>query len=87
LVSHSSADDNYVAEMESFLRAAGFDEVFNDGSGIKPDERLWPKIEEGITDCESLVVVITAGVSVGIARGRPRGCRKTDQRLRLPPPR
>ncbi len=44
-VSHSSADDRYVAEMESFLRAAGFEEVFNDVSAIKPDEKFWPKIE------------------------------------------
>ena len=40
-VSHSSADDRYVAEMESFLRnAAGFDEVFNDVSAIQPDEKF-----------------------------------------------
>ena len=31
-VSHSTSDDRYVAEMESFLRAAGFDDVFNDKS-------------------------------------------------------
>ena len=58
-VSHSTSDDRYVAEMESFLRAAGFDEVFNDVSAIEPDEKFWPKIEEGITNCETLVVVIT----------------------------
>ena len=51
-VSHSSADDRYVAEMESFLR--------NDVSAIQLDEQFWPKIEEGITNCDSLVVVITA---------------------------
>ncbi|HKP03979.1 MAG TPA: toll/interleukin-1 receptor domain-containing protein [Chthoniobacterales bacterium] len=62
-VSHSSADDNYVAELESFLRAAGFDEVFNDVSAIHPDEKFWPKIEEGITDCETFVVVITAAAN------------------------
>ena len=46
---------------ESFLRnAAGFDEVFNDVSAIRPDEKFWPKIEEGITNCDSFVVVITA---------------------------
>ncbi len=59
-VSHSTADDAFVAEMESFLRAAGFDDVFNDVSAIHPDEQFWPKIEEGITNCDNFVVVITA---------------------------
>ena len=47
-VSHSTADDSYVAEMESFLRAAGYDEVFNDVRAIRPDEKFWPEIEKGI---------------------------------------
>ncbi len=59
-VSHSTADDYYVAEMESFLRAAGFDDVFNDVSSIKPDAEFWPEIEKGIRECDTLVVVITA---------------------------
>ena len=80
-VSHSSADDRYVAEMESFLRnAAGFDEVFNDVSAIQPDEKFWTRIEEGITNCDSFVVVITAASSasdwvkreVEYARSLPR---------------
>jgi tetratricopeptide (TPR) repeat protein len=58
-VSHSSADDSYVAEMESFLRAAGFDEVFNDVSAIRPDEQFWPEIGKGIANCDAFVVVIT----------------------------
>ena len=29
-VSHSTSDNRDVAETDSFLRAAGFDEVFND---------------------------------------------------------
>jgi hypothetical protein len=29
-VSHSTSDDPYVAEMKSFLRAVGFDDVFTD---------------------------------------------------------
>jgi hypothetical protein len=58
-VSHSTSDDRYVAEMESFLRAAGFDDVFNDVSAIRPDEKLWPAIEKGIAKSEALVVVIT----------------------------
>ncbi|OYW75973.1 MAG: hypothetical protein B7Z37_10955 [Verrucomicrobia bacterium 12-59-8] len=59
-VSHSTADDSYVAEMESFLRAADFDDVFNDVSSIKPDEQFWPEIERGIGACETLFVVITS---------------------------
>src|SRR5258708_733336 len=59
-VSHSTSDDSFVAEMESFLRAAGFDEVFNDVSAIRPDEKFWPEIEKGITNCDALVVVITS---------------------------
>jgi hypothetical protein len=62
-VSHSTSDDRYVAEMESFLRAAGFDEVFNDVSAILPDEKFWPEIEKGIAKCEALVVVITLASS------------------------
>ena len=58
-VSHSTADDAFVAEMELFLRAAGFDDVFNDVSAIQPDEEFWPKTEEGITNCDSFFVVIT----------------------------
>src|SRR5439155_330367 len=58
-VSHSTSDDSFVAEMESFLRAAGFDEVFNDVSTIRPDERFWTAIEKGIADADTLVVVIT----------------------------
>ena len=49
-VSHSTSDDRYVAEMESFLRAAGFDDVFNDVSAIQSDEKFWPKIEKGIAN-------------------------------------
>jgi tetratricopeptide (TPR) repeat protein len=59
-VSHSTRDDSYVAEMESFLRAAGFDEVFDDVSAISPDERFWPRIEKGLAESDTLVVVITA---------------------------
>ena len=59
-VSHSTSDDSFVAEMESFLRAAGFEEVFNDVSAIRPDEKFWPEIEKGITSCDTFVVVITS---------------------------
>lgn len=63
-ISHATADDSYVAEMEAFLRAAGYDDVFNDASAIRPDEQFWPAIAQGITDCEALVVVITAASNV-----------------------
>ena len=59
-VSHSTVDDRYVEEMASFLRAAGYDDVFNDVSAIKPDEKFWPAIEKGIAEADTLVVVITA---------------------------
>jgi hypothetical protein len=59
-VSHSTSDDSYVAELESLLRAAGSDDVFNDVSSIKPDEQFWPGIEKGIGECDALFVVITA---------------------------
>jgi len=59
-VSHSTSDDSYVAEMESFLRTAGFYEVFNDVSAIRPNEQFWPEIEKGIANCDSFVAVITA---------------------------
>lgn len=59
-VSHSTADDSYVAQMESFLRVSGFDDVFNDVHAIQPDEKFWPRIEQGITDCDNFYVIITA---------------------------
>lgn len=62
-VSHSTCDDRYVAEMESFLRAAGFDDVFNDVSAIRPDEKFWPEIEKGIANCDTLVVVVITSAS------------------------
>lgn len=58
-ISHSSPDDGYVAELESFVRAMGYAEVFNDSRSIKPDEKFWPEIEKGITACDALIVVIT----------------------------
>ncbi len=58
-ISHSSPDDGYVAELESLVRAMGYDEVFNDVHAIKPDDQFWPKIEKGITACDTLMVVIT----------------------------
>jgi hypothetical protein len=39
IVSHSSYDDRFVAEMEAFLRAARYDEVFNDVSAIRADAK------------------------------------------------
>jgi len=59
-ISHSNVNDPQAEEMVSFLRAAGFDDVFNDASSIRPDEEFWPAIEKGIANCDSFVVVITA---------------------------
>ncbi|MFN0069282.1 MAG: toll/interleukin-1 receptor domain-containing protein [Limisphaerales bacterium] len=69
-LSHSTADDLYVAELESFLRAAGFDDVFNDVHAITPDELFWPRIQEGIAGSDALIIVITAasGTSTWVAR-------------------
>jgi hypothetical protein len=58
-ISHATADDSYVAEMAALWHAMDFD-VFNDVSAIQPDEQFWPRIEQGITASEALVVVITA---------------------------
>ena len=79
-VTHSTRDDYYVAELESLLRAAGFDDVFNDVSSIKPDEEFWPKIEKGIAESDTLFIVITTASNasdwvrreVEFARGLPR---------------
>lgn len=63
--------------MEEFLRAAGFDDVFNDDSAIRPDEEFWPAIEKGIADCDSLVVIVTAAsygtILPSLATGRNAG--------------
>ncbi|AVP96070.1 hypothetical protein C7S18_02175 [Ahniella affigens] len=57
-ISHTTPYDSYVAELESFLLASGFDQVFNDVSAIKPDELLWPTIEQGILSCTTFYFVI-----------------------------
>ncbi|HAB17728.1 MAG TPA: toll/interleukin-1 receptor domain-containing protein [Verrucomicrobiota bacterium] len=62
-VSHSARDDSYVAELDALLRAAGFDDVFNDVNSIKPDEQFWSEIESGIGECDMLFVVITAAAT------------------------
>lgn len=46
------------------MRAAGFDDVFNDVHAIKLDEQSWPRIEQVITDCDTIVVVITAATTI-----------------------
>jgi tetratricopeptide (TPR) repeat protein len=58
-ISHSTANDSYVAELESFLRRLGYTSVFNDVHSIQPDERFWPAIEQGIREHDDLIVVIT----------------------------
>jgi hypothetical protein len=62
-ISHASADDGYVAELESFLRAAGLADVFNDAASIQPDDAFWPAIQRGIADSELIVCVISAASS------------------------
>jgi tetratricopeptide (TPR) repeat protein len=58
-LSHSSPDDRYVQEMVQFVRALGFDEVFNDSHTIEPDEEFWPRIEKGISECDAFVVILS----------------------------
>jgi len=62
-ISHATADDGYVAELESFLRAAGLADVFNDAASIQPDDAFWPAIQRGIADSELIVCVISAASS------------------------
>lgn len=52
-----------MAELESFLRAAGLAEVFNDAASIRPDDAFWPAIQQGIADSELFVCVISAASS------------------------
>lgn len=47
-VSHSSPDDRYVQEMVQYLHTLGYDEVFNAGHTIAPDELFWNRIGKGI---------------------------------------
>ncbi len=58
-ISHSSPDDRYVQEMVQYLHALGYDEVFNDGHTIAPDELFWNRIEKAICECDAFVVVLS----------------------------
>jgi TIR domain len=63
-ISHSTTNDSYVAELESFLRRLGYTKVFNDVHSIQPDEQFWPSIEQGIRGHDDLIVVITTASAV-----------------------
>jgi hypothetical protein len=58
-ISHSSTDDRYVQEMVQYLRTLGYDDVFNDGHTIAPDEPFWDRIEKGIRRCDAFVVILS----------------------------
>lgn len=58
-ISHSSPDDRFVQEMDQFVRALGYADVFNDGHTIAPDELFWGRIETGIRECDAFVVVLS----------------------------
>ncbi len=58
-ISHSSPDDRYVQEFVQLVRSLGYDEVFNDTHTIEPDEYFWPRIEQGICDCDAFVVILS----------------------------
>ncbi|MEY4749488.1 MAG: hypothetical protein RIQ60_1702 [Pseudomonadota bacterium] len=59
-ISHATADDSYVAEMESFLRRLHMADVFNDAASIRPDEPIWPRIQQGIEESDFLVAIVSA---------------------------
>src|SRR5262245_49382500 len=58
-VSHSSPDDRYVQEVAQLIHALGYDDVFNDGHTIAPDELFWDRIEMGIRECDAFVVILS----------------------------
>src|SRR5712691_951550 len=58
-ISHSTPDDFYVGELESIVRAMGYDQIFNDSRSILPDAEFWPEIEKGVRQCDALVVVLS----------------------------
>jgi hypothetical protein len=58
-ISHSSPDDRYVAELESFVRGLGYTSVFNDVHSIDPFDEFWPKIVEGINYTDVFIVVLS----------------------------
>lgn len=58
-ISHSTRDDYYVQECVQLLRAQGYREVFNDGQSIAVDELFWPRIEQGIRDCDHFYVILS----------------------------
>jgi len=83
-VSHSTRDDYYVAELESLLRAAGFDDVFNDVSSIEPDEEFWPEIEKGIRECDTFFIVITAASTASDWVRREVVCARRVEKRAIP---
>src|SRR6185436_8762857 len=58
-ISHGSPDDRFVQELVNFVRSLGYDDVFNDGHTIEPDEEFWPRIEKGILSADAFVVVLS----------------------------
>jgi len=58
-ISHSSPDDRYVQEMVRYLHTLGYDDIFNDGHTIAPDELFWNRIEKGIRECDAFVVILS----------------------------
>ncbi len=58
-ISHSSPDDRYVQEFVQLVRSLGYVEVFNDSHSIQPDQLFWPRIEQGIRDCDAFVVILS----------------------------
>lgn len=58
-LSHSSADDLYVAELEQFVRGLNYRTVFNDVHSVAPFDEFWPRIVQGIDAADVFVVVLS----------------------------
>ena len=58
-LSHSTEDDSYVAEMESFIRSLIEGNVFNDVHSIPAGEEFWPEIKNAIHTCKLFYVIVS----------------------------
>ena len=58
-LSHSTADDRYVSQVQAFLRAMIDADVFNDIFSIPAGADFSEEIKRGIAECERLVVIVS----------------------------
>ena len=64
------ASEKQTCERHTAYAALGYDDVFNDGHTIEPDELFWDRIEKGIRECDAFVVIPRFGA---VVLGRSRG--------------